>query len=168
DSGLNDTKQTAFHVHTSDRGHLVFQPELTQKQNAVDCYGTPWKWKGDLSAVDVTVTPDHKIEYGNYPNAFERIATSFSEQSGNLWVTARLGKEFCLPELKCNPAGSHGSLHYLDSTAPLIAAGLPLNFELPDAPRIVDITPICLLLLGLDPPRLPGTSAILNSLNPAS
>ncbi len=168
DSGLNDTTQAKFHVQTGDRGHLIFQPALTQQVNAVDCYGTPWEWKGDLSTVDATVTAENRIEYGNYPNAFERIATSFSEKTGNIWVTAQLGKEFCLPELKCNPAGSHGSLHYLDSTAPLIAAGLPENFELPVAPRIVDITPICLQLLGLDPPRLPGTSAIINSLNDAS
>ena len=88
-----------------------------------------------------------------------------NKKTGNIWVTARLGKEFCLPSMKCNPAGSHGSLHELDSTAPLIAAGLPDDFELPDALRIIDITPICLQLLGLETPRQPGESAINNPQN---
>jgi len=168
ESGLNDSNEAAFHVHTQDRGHLVFQPALEKKGTAVDCYGTPWVWKGDLTTVDAHVSSSGEIEYGDYPNAFERIATSFSENTGNLWVTARLGKEFCLPAMKCNQAGSHGSLHYLDSTAPLITAGLPQGFALPDTLRIIDIAPICLQLLGLDSPRIPGISAIMNSLDSSS
>ncbi|WP_339736197.1 alkaline phosphatase family protein [uncultured Gimesia sp.] len=168
ESGLNDSKQAAFHVHTQDRGRLVFQPALEKKGNAVDCYGTPWVWKGDLATVNAKVSSNGEIQYEDYPNAFERIATSFSENTGNLWVTVRLGKEFSLPKMKCNQAGSHGSLHRLDSTAPLITAGLPHQFELPNALRIIDIAPICLQLLGLDPPRSPGISAIMNSLNCAS
>ncbi|QDU09816.1 alkaline phosphatase family protein [Gimesia aquarii] len=168
ESGLNDAKKAAFHVHTQDRGRLVFQPALEKQGNAVDCYGTPWVWKGDLSAVDAQVTSNSEIQFGDYPNAFERIATSFSENTGNLWVTARLGKEFCLPTMKCNLAGSHGSLHYLDSTAPLIAAGLPSQFELRSSLRIIDIAPICLQLLSLESPRIPGVSAIMNSIDRSS
>ncbi|QDT41669.1 Type I phosphodiesterase / nucleotide pyrophosphatase [Gimesia alba] len=165
ENGLNGTGETSFHVQTADRGRLDFKPGVDQEGNAVDCYHTNWVWKGDLAAIDAKVTPEGEVKYGDYPNAFERIATSFSEITGNIWVTARLGKEFCLPDLKCNPAGSHGSLHQLDSTAPLIAAGLPDDFELPASPRIIDITPICMQLLNLSPPRLPGSSAILNPLN---
>jgi|TARA_R110001592_G_scaffold363204_1_gene681349 hypothetical protein len=165
DSGLNGTDQPAFYVHTQDRGHLVFKPAPDSTGDAHDVYGTSWIWNGDLNAVDASITADHQIKFGDYPNAFERIATGFSEKTGNIWVTARLGKEFCLPSMKCNPAGSHGSLHELDSTAPLIAAGLPDDFELPDALRIIDITPICLQLLGLETPRQPGESAINNPQN---
>lgn len=165
DHGLNGSKQPGFHVVTSDRGKLVFKPTDETQGNAVDCFGTPWLWEGQLEVVDARQTADGKIEYGTYPNAFERIATCFSEQTGNLWITARLGKEFCLPALKCNPAGSHGSLHYLDSTAPLIAAGLPSDFTLPETMRITDITPVCLQLLGLEPHRQPGASPILNPLS---
>lgn len=165
DSGLNGTDQPSFYVHTQDRGHLVFKPAPDSTGNACDIYGTAWIWDGDLKAVDASVTSEHLIEFGNYPNAFERIATGFSEKTGNIWVTARLGKEFCLPGIKCNPAGSHGSLHQLDSTAPLIAAGLPDHFALPASPRIIDITPICLQLLGLKPQRQPGESAINNPMN---
>jgi len=163
ESGLNGTQEPSFYVYTADRGRLVFKPALHQPGNAVDCYGTSWMWEGDLTTLDARVSSDGVVEFGDYPNAFERIATSFSKMTGNLWVTAQLGKEFCLPTLKCNPAGSHGSLHVLDSTAPLITAGLPDHFELPRAPRIVDLTPMCLQILGLEPPRAPGESAILNS-----
>jgi len=163
DHGLNGSGQAGFHVFTSDRGQLVFKPAGDPAGNGVDCYGTAWLWDGDLAAVDAR-SSEGRIEFGNYPNAFERIAGSFSEKTGNLWVTARLGKEFCLPSLKCNPAGSHGSLHYLDSTAPLIAAGLPPHYQIPEGLRITDITPLCLDLLELKPPRLPGASAILNPL----
>lgn len=166
DHGLNGSQQPAFHVVTSDRGQLVFKPTEISKGKAVDDFGTPWLWDGDLAAVDAQHSADGKLEFKNYPNAFERIAGCFSEQTGNIWITARLGKEFCLPNLKCNPAGSHGSLHALDSTAPLIAAGLPTDIKLPAKMRITDITPLCLQLLGLDPPRQPGASPILNSLSP--
>ncbi|QDV17527.1 Type I phosphodiesterase / nucleotide pyrophosphatase [Gimesia panareensis] len=165
DHGLNGSQQPAFHVVTSERGQLVFKPTDKTAVQAVDCYGTSWLWEGDLQTVDAHHnTSTGIIEYDTYPNAFERIATCFSEQTGNIWVTARLGKEFCLPNLKCNPAGSHGSLHVLDSTAPLIAAGLPAGYELPESMRITDITPVCLQLLGVKPPRQPGASAILNPL----
>lgn len=165
DSGLNGTKEPSFYIDTAKRGRLIFKPAPDQQGNAVDCYGTSWIWEGDLSTIDASLTPEGEIKYGDYPNAFERIASGFSEITGNIWVTAQLGKEFCLPSMKCNPAGSHGSLHRLDSTAPLIVAGLPAGFELPNSPRITDITPICMQLLNLAPPRLPGTSAILNPLN---
>ncbi|QDT83869.1 alkaline phosphatase family protein [Gimesia chilikensis] len=161
DHGLNGSKQAGFHVVTSDRGQLVFKPAVEKKRDGVDCYGTPWLWEGNLEAVDAQVDSDGLITFETYPNAFERIATCFSQQTGNIWITARLGKEFCLPDLKCNPSGSHGSLHYLDSTAPLIAAGLPADFELPEHLRLTDITPICLQILGVESFRKPGASAIL-------
>ncbi|MCA9070109.1 MAG: hypothetical protein KDA84_14350, partial [Planctomycetaceae bacterium] len=99
-----------------------------------------------------------------YPNAFERIATSFFEVTGHLWVTARLGKEFCLPETGANSKGSHGSLHREDSTAPLIVAGLPDGLDLPERMRAVDIAPLCMEILGIRPPRPIGASPIKNRL----
>ncbi|WP_417389800.1 alkaline phosphatase family protein [Gimesia sp.] len=165
DSGLNGTDRPSFYVHTHERGDLVFKPAPDSTGDARDIYGTAWIWNGELSAVDASISSNGQIVFGDYPNAFERIATGFSEKTGNIWVTARLGKEFCIPAIKCNPAGSHGSLHHLDSTAPLIAAGLPDDFQLPDAPRIIDVTPVCLQLLGLKPPRMPGESAINKPLN---
>lgn len=162
ENGLNGSDEPTFHVMTADRGRLDFKPDRNQSGNTVDSYGTHWLWKGDLSAVDAEVDSEGKLMYRDYPNALERIATGFSEITGNIWVTAKIGKEFCIPGMKCNPAGSHGSLHQLDSTAPLIAAGLPAGFTLPESPRITDVTPLCMQLLELTPPRLPGASAIMN------
>lgn len=160
ENGIKDSVKASFYVRTSERGSLRFRSIKGFENTGVDAYGTTWSWEGDLSAVDATVDEKGMIHYGDYPNAMERIMFAFLENSGNLWITARLGKEFCLPSLKCNPKGSHGSLHLLDSTAPLIAAGLPDDFSLPEQVRITDITPICLELLGLPFTRKPGDSAI--------
>lgn len=160
DGGLNRDTGAVFRVKTRERGELSFHAAETGKGRGEDDFGTSWSWDGDLSAVDAQVA-GRKIQFGDYPNAFERIAAAFFDETANLWVTARLGKEFCLPETGVNPKGSHGSLHRDDSTAPLIVAGCS---DLPEKLRIVDLMPICLQILGVDPPRPAGASHILNRL----
>ena len=163
EGGLNQSPDARFQVATRERGTLTFSVANGKQPSAVDDFGTEWTWSGDLSAVDALVE-EGKLQFGDYPNAFERIAAGFYEQTGSLWVTARLGKEFHLPETSYNSKGSHGSLHRDDSTAPLFAAGLPENLKLPRPLRIVDITPICLEILGLKPPRPIGASAVKHRL----
>lgn len=158
--GLNGNKHAEFHVLTADRGELHFSPARLADSMGNDDYSAGWEWSGNLAAVDASVDNQQHLTFGDYPNAFERIATAFFRQIGNLWVTARLGREFCLPGTTCNERGSHGSLHALDSTSPLIAAGLPPSLELPAKPRSVDLVPICLQTLDLEPPRMPGASHI--------
>ncbi len=167
EKGLNDSYETCFHVQTRDRGHLTFRHMAGEgsgdnSQHGEDCYGARWTWSGELTAIDAELTKDGAIEYGDYPNAMERIAAAFFGETGNIWVTATLGKEFCLPEIGCNKAGSHGSLHVLDSTAPLIAAGLPGHVKVPQNLRITDLTPLCLEILDMKPPRAAGASAVAN------
>ena len=166
DEGLDEAKDVQFHVVTQDRGRLQFS--LANHENGLgkDGHGTHWTWAGDLAALDAKVDSSGRIRWGDYPNSFERIAASFFHQSGSLWVTARLGREFCLPGTGCYEGGSHGSLHALDSTSPLIAAGLPPSITLPEKMRSVDVTPLCMMILDLEPPRELGASHI-QELSPA-
>ncbi|MEZ6046424.1 MAG: alkaline phosphatase family protein [Planctomycetaceae bacterium] len=150
-NGLQDGNDAVFHVATADRGRLSFHLSTPEEGLGVDEHGNWWAWEGELSAVDGKLNDAHEITYDTYPNALERIANGIAETTGNLWLTARLGKEFCLPGLHCNEKGSHGSLHKEDSTAPLFALGLPSDFELTRYPRIVDIAPMALELLNVQP-----------------
>lgn len=156
--GNGDKSSYKITVATSDRGRLQFWSGDSGDHLATDCYGATWSWTGDLEAVDASVNNDQVIEFGDYPNAFERIAGSLFDHSGEMWVTARLGHEFWVPNTSVRKAGSHGSLHTLDSSAPLIAAGLPADFPLPEHPRTVDVMALCLSVLGIEPARPAGAS----------
>jgi hypothetical protein len=139
-----------FSVLTRDRGRLEFEPASANGSSAVDEYGTQWAWRGNLEALDVRVTPQGTLEFGKYPNAFERIAMAFDDQvSGDLWITSRLGREFRLKATSVHRRGSHGSLHIDDSLSPLFMAGFPAELLPQKTPRSVDVAPLCLSALGL-------------------
>lgn len=139
-----------FHVATADRGTLRFRRvSASVEADGTDIYGNSWVWDGDLQTIDARCSGSGEIEYGVYPNALERIAGGFSPVSGDVWLTCRLGTEFRVPETELHPGGSHGSLHELDSTAPLIVAGVPSDIQVPQNPRIVDVAPLCMQILGV-------------------
>lgn len=148
-----------YHVATSDRGTLTFRCGEGGAHSARDQYGTLWSWDGDLATVDGEVT-DGVVRFGDYPNAFERIAGGFFDEAGHVLVTAMLGCEFVLPGTETHPGGSHGSLHRLDSTSPLIAAGLPEGVTLPEHPRTVDFVPLALQVLGVPFEFAPGEARV--------
>ena len=140
-----------FHVVTGDRGRLRFRLAHEAEQGAEDDYGARWiVLDGELGAVDAAVE-NGRLVYGVYPNALERIATSIAQpRTGRLWITARPGFEFRIPGQNVHRhGGSHGTLHELDSVVPLLVAGAPDGFELPEHPRIVDVEPLCRAVLGL-------------------
>jgi hypothetical protein len=146
-----------FAVLTKDRGRLEI--ELAgDGRCARDEYGAMWKWSGDLAALSANVH-DNRLEFVQYPNAFERIAASFDDRvSGDIWVTSRLGYEFQLTGTKVNRRGSHGSLHVDDSTSPLIVSGCPQGLLPQYGPRSVDVSPLCLSILGIPSGRAAGAS----------
>jgi len=130
----------------------------SRASSVTDSYGGRWECRGDLSVVDANVE-DGRLVYGSYPNAFERLAGALAfAESGHLWVTALPGYEFLNPPTKVHPGGgSHGSLHELDSIAPLLIAGFPAGVQVPLEPRTVDVMPLCLSAMGLEPrPRQVG------------
>ncbi|QDU37502.1 Type I phosphodiesterase / nucleotide pyrophosphatase [Maioricimonas rarisocia] len=141
----------SYEVRTADRGRLSFSiADEGSESDCFDRYGNHWSIEGDLSAIDATIGPDGQIHYGIYPNALERIVTGFCNQCGDIWATARPGSEFCLSETSVHAGGSHGTLHELDSTSPLLVAGAPGDITVPEHPRNVDVTPLCLRILGID------------------
>jgi hypothetical protein len=142
--------QAGWYVASGDRGRLRFWPVQEGPNTVRDQYGCFWNWEGDLETVDGVVS-DNEIRFPGYPNAFERIVGALdSKNSGHLWLTAHPGYEFQIAETSIHlGGGSHGSLHALDSISPLIVAGAPKNLSLPAQPRAVDITPLCLSILGL-------------------
>lgn len=133
-----------IHVATEDRGRLSF---WTSSDGVADEFGGRWEWSGDLSAIDVEVDGD-KFVFGDYPNAFERLTHGLHDKSGDLWVTSRPGFEFKLPCTETHEGGSHGSLHRLDSVAPLIAAGFPED-AIPPVMRVVDLLPLLATVTSL-------------------
>lgn len=143
----------SFHVATADRGQLEFWLARGQRGSAddvLDEFGNRWTIRGELACIDAHAQGE-RVVYGDYPNALERIAMALGEGFDEVWVTARLGFEFTVPETKSNRRGSHGSLHRLDSQAPLISAGLPQEVQPPSPARIVDVMPLCLAALGITP-----------------
>lgn len=151
-----------FRVATRDRGRLHAWAGDDGPTTARDEYGGVWSWDGDLSTVDGTVSSEGELEFLDYPNAFERIAGGINpERSGHLWVTARPGHEFRLKHTTLHVGGgSHGSLHTDDSTSPLLIAGAPEDITLPATPRAVDVGPLVLRLLGMQPTHDIGASHI--------
>jgi hypothetical protein len=140
----------ASYIAASRAGRLEFGRASTLVSGVRDAFGTSWQLSGERDVLDVRVQ-DGRIQFGQYPNAFERIAGALdSEHSGDLWVTARPGCEFEVPGGTAHVGGSsHGSLHALDSLSPVIVAGAPSGGVLPEHLRSIDIAPLCMQLLGL-------------------
>lgn len=143
-------ERVQYSVMTADRGSLIFWSagsDAISQSAVVDDYGNRWEFEGILEVIDAKIERG-QIRYRDYPNALERIANGFPERSAGLWVTARLGCEFRIAETHTHPGGSHGTLHKLDSTSPLIATGLPQDVPFPVNPRTIDIAPLCEAILG--------------------
>lgn len=157
-----ETGISGFQVMKQEGATLRFWPGNSGDNTAFDCYGGAWSWQGDLSAVDGAISAEGLLTFGEYPNAFERIATGLSlDCGGHLWLTAKPGYEFVVSNLSLHQGGgSHGSLHVLDSMVPIIAAGLPANIakQLPQQPRSVDLMPLCQAILGVKSHRKMGES----------
>jgi hypothetical protein len=155
-SALTRSGADGYTVATS-RGRIEFSSEGTGGTVKTDAFGTRWSWEGDGDAVDVLLDVD-TLEFGQYPNAFERIAGALDhDQSGEIWITARPGCEFQVPGGRAHLGGaSHGALHALDSLSPLIVAGGPVRPHLPRHLRCVDVAPLCMQLLGISMRYEPG------------
>jgi len=157
----NINGQWQFFVQTSRHGKLRFW-RCEAGESAIDEYGGRWNWEGDLASVDGRVGAENVLDFGDYPNALERIAAAFSDHdSGDIWVTSQLGYEFRLDATHVHRKGSHGSLHKDDSLSPLIMAGVPENLLPRQTPRSVDVAPLCLTILELAGPSDVGASHIV-------
>lgn len=113
-----------------------------------DVYGQTWSYEGDLSVVDAHVMGEQIIEFGKFPDAFNRLITALEARSGSkIAVSAASGYEYFAVGAPIHPGGgSHGSLEEEDSTVPMIVAGMPVNL---DHARIIDLFPMILNHFGL-------------------
>jgi hypothetical protein len=141
-----------WRVETAYRGSLSFRhAEAAETATASDQYGNHWVLQGDLSCIDANVREQAVVEYGNYPNALERIASAFVATSSPIWVTARPGAEFSVDGARVHDGGSHGALYKDDAEAALITTSginlgcLPCAFH----PRIVDVVPLIMDALSI-------------------
>jgi hypothetical protein len=146
----------------SARGRLEFARATDRgRAGSPDGFSGTWDWRGEGAAVGLEVE-DGRIEFGQYPNAFERIAGALDlDQSGEIWLTARPGCEFEVPGGKAHLAGgSHGALHALDSFSPVILAGGGVGHRLPRDLRSIDLAPLCMDLLGVPMRYRPGVPRV--------
>lgn len=145
----------------SSKGALDFWKGSDGADTARDAFGNSWSWRGDLAVAGGALEAG-RLAWGDYPNAFERLAGVLDHaESGTLWVTAKAGCEFEVPGGHAHlGGGSHGGLHALESLSPIIAAG-PTRLTLPRDFRSIDIAPLCLELLGLPSRRKIGEGAML-------
>lgn len=151
-------RDDVYHVQTRAGSLRFADGPVLNRRLVTDVYGGVWSYEGELACVDGRLDGD-KITFPGYPNAFERIAGCLMHpNSGDIWFTAVPGHEFKTKDTSVHVGGgSHGSLHRSDSCAPLIFAGRKHERLVPEQPRLVDLTPIILHLLGL-PHREIGAS----------
>lgn len=97
---------------------------------------TAWALEGDPAVLDLDISSE-QIHYGSYPDALARLSSSLrGVYAGDLVVSAEPGWEFVdLAGQHHGAGGSHGSLHELDSLAPLLAIGVD-DQHLPSRPTV--------------------------------
>jgi len=145
----DSTPNHKYIVQTANNGQLAFYDD-EESPIATDTYGNGWSWEGNLGCVDGQIDEDNRITFENYPNAFERLKNVLDlKNSGDLWATAKPGHTFHLESMEVELRGSHGTLHRSDSTTSLLVAGHEETLEVPTNPRIVDVAPMVLQMLGL-------------------
>lgn len=114
-----------------------------------DLYGQEWDFQGDLSVIDVTVTPDGRINYGKYPDPLGRLIAALEARGQRrIVVSAAPGCEYFTDDAPIHPGGgSHGSLEEEDSLVPMIIAGTDQTLE---NPRIIDLYGFVLKHFGVE------------------
>ncbi len=136
-------EQTNYVVKPLSDEELTFSPNGTY----VDDYEQTWQMAGDASILDMKVTNEGHIQYGDYPDALARLRGALYSQFGRvIIVDAKPSYEF-IEEHSHDHAGggAHGSLHKVDSIVPIIITG---TNELPPSNRLVDVKKWILQLLG--------------------
>lgn len=111
-----------------------------------DLYNQTWKVDGNLELLQLTLSNQNILSYGDYPDALARLYGALHSHSGRfIVVNAKPGCEFKAQSTPFHLAGAaHGSIHRQESLVPLVIAGTD---EKPMFPRIVDIKEFVLRLI---------------------
>jgi hypothetical protein len=110
-----------------------------------------WVVSGDHEVLDLRVE-DGVIGYGDYPDALQRLHSATTcVNTGDVLLSAKPGWEFTDIGGSAHTGGSHGSLHRIDSTAPLISIGIEGGATVDGlgTVRLTDIVPMAMSHLGL-------------------
>lgn len=105
-----------------------------------DIYGASWTVEGEPSILDLRLSAEAQvISYGDYPDVLARLNGSlYSQDIPMIALTAKPGYEFKSEYAPTHlNGGSHGSLHWKDSTIPLIITGE--NNQPFQYPRLIDL-----------------------------
>jgi hypothetical protein len=135
----------------SRHGELRFHPD-DARPKLRDRRGAGWHVDGELAAVEATIE-DGVLRSAAYPDALGRVWAALEcPTSGDVLLSAAPGWEF--PDwggVDHVGAGSHGSLHALDSLGALVFVGVdaPPERAADGAWSIADVTPMVLGHFGL-------------------
>lgn len=127
-------KATIHIVSGMKEGSLCYSPE----GDYTDVYQQTWSVEGNHELLDLHVSEQNKLSYGDYPDALARLYGALHSHSGRfLVVNAKPGYDFKAQSTPFHLAGAaHGSLHRQESLVPLVIAGTTLK---PSYPRLVDM-----------------------------
>ncbi|GGK03519.1 hypothetical protein GCM10007063_27180 [Lentibacillus kapialis] len=111
-----------------------------------DMYRQTWNIRGNPDLLDLTLSSDNKISYGDYPDGLARIYGALHSQPGRfVMVNAKPGCEFKAQSTPFHRGGAaHGSLHKQETLVPLVIAG---TTNKPKYLRVVDMKLFILDLL---------------------
>jgi len=110
-----------------------------------------WIVEGDRELLDIQQDAG-VLTYGAYPDALQRIDSAVGcVNTGDVLISAAPGWEFTDIGGSAHSGGSHGSLHVIDSTAPLMTIGLEhgATAEGLGTARLTDIAPLAARHLGI-------------------
>ncbi|MFY0758221.1 alkaline phosphatase family protein [Metabacillus dongyingensis] len=103
-----------------------------------DRYHQNWEIEGNMDILDVKANSRKRLSYGDYPDGLSRLYGAIHSQEGEFLIAdAKPGYEFIgesSPEH--TGGGAHGSMHKVDSYAPIIVTGTGRHI---DQLRIVDL-----------------------------
>ncbi len=131
-----------IHIESGMRsGSLNYSPNGAY----MDMYKQTWSIVGELELLDLTVSDDKKLFYGDYPDALARLSSALHSHSGRfIVVNAKPGCEFKAQSTPFHLGGAaHGSLHKQESLVPLLIAGTTAK---PKFRRFVDMKEFILQL----------------------
>lgn len=108
------------HVASSQKeGLLSFAPD----GEYYDEYQQSWQLTGDPSLLDLHLE-GQRIEYGQYPDALNRLMGNYEPKTRKIIFTCLPGYEMIYEASPTHKGAAHGSLHQLDTYVPLLVTGL--------------------------------------------
>ncbi|WP_042142755.1 alkaline phosphatase family protein [Paucisalibacillus sp. EB02] len=123
-------------------GTLSYSPN----GNYIDVYKQTWNIEGNPELLDLHITKNNELSYGNFPDALARLSSALNSHEGRfIVVNAKPGCDFKAQSTPFHLSGAaHGSLHRQESLVPLVIAGTNMK---PRYPRFVDMKDFILKLV---------------------